>query len=87
MQERGSGVLSDFLVTAPQSESSNQIAECVIICDDIGNRARDLVCMQCMGNDILYAVLTLPRDKKLLEHQTLFQVFRRVWAHDYFLVS
>ena len=27
---------------APQAESSNQIAECVIICDDVGNLARDL---------------------------------------------
>ena len=35
VRERGSGVLSDFLVTAPRSESSNQIAERVIICDDI----------------------------------------------------
>ena len=26
---------STFLVTAPRSESSNQIAECVIICDNI----------------------------------------------------
>ena len=46
--EREGGVFSaTFLVTwggvAPCSESSNQIAEHVIICDDIGNPARDLV--------------------------------------------
>jgi len=45
MRERGSGVLSKFLVkwggVAPQAESSNQIAEHVIICDDV-NRAWDL---------------------------------------------
>ena len=39
VRERGSGVLSDFLVNwgevAPRSESSNQIAECVIIGDDV----------------------------------------------------
>ena len=30
------------LVPRPSPESSNQIAERVIICDDVGNRARDL---------------------------------------------
>ena len=28
--------------SSPRSESSNQIAERLIICDDVGNRARDL---------------------------------------------
>ena len=45
VQERGSGVLNDFSCqmgrVAPRSESSNQIAERVIIGDDVGNRARD----------------------------------------------
>ena len=39
VRERGSGVLNDFLVTAPRSESSNQIAE--------RHRAREPVCLQC----------------------------------------
>ena len=29
--------------SSPRSESSNQIAERLIICDEVGNRARDLV--------------------------------------------
>ena len=86
LRERVSGVLSDFLVTAPQSESSNQIAERVIICDDVSNRAQDLVCMQCMGNAIITFFMPFdpaPCDKKSRsEHQTLFPLFGRVWARD-----
>ena len=44
VRERGSGVLSDFLVkwggVAPRSESSNQIAERVIIGDDVQSSTR-----------------------------------------------
>ena len=43
VQERESGVLSDFSCQmgrdSSQSERSNQIAECVIICNDLDNRA------------------------------------------------
>ena len=46
VRERGSGVLSDFSCQmgrdSSQSERSNQIAECVIICNDLDNRAWDL---------------------------------------------
>ena len=86
--KRGSGVLSDFLVTASWSESLNQIAECVIICDDVGNQAQDLVCMQCTctGNPII-TLLTpfnpaLCDKKSRSEHQTLFPLFGRIWAWD-----
>ena len=49
MRERGSGVLRDF--SCHSSESLNQIAECVIICDDIAikHKIYSVVCMQCMG--------------------------------------
>ena len=44
VRERGSGVLSDFLAiwggVAPRSESSNQIAERVIIGDDVQSCTR-----------------------------------------------
>ena len=43
VRERGSGVLSDFSCQmgrgSSRSESSNQISECVIICNDVDNRA------------------------------------------------
>ena len=46
VRERGSGVLNDFSCQmgrgSSRSESLNQIAERVIIGDDVGNRAQDL---------------------------------------------
>ena len=78
--EREGGVFSaTFLVTwggvAPCSESSNQIAEHIIICEDAGNRAQDSVRMECMGNVMITFFMPFnpaPCDKKSRsEHQTL----------------
>ena len=72
-----------FLVTAAQSESSNQIAECVIICKDAGNQVRDSVCMQCMGDGIITS-LNPAHVISCSEHQTLFLLFRgAILAQDY----
>ena len=72
-----------FLVTAPRSESSNQIAECVIICKDAGNQVRDSVCMQCMGDGIITS-LNPAHVISCSEHQTLFLLFRgAILAQDY----
>ena len=60
MRERGSGVLSDFLVTAPQSESLNQIAERVIMCNDVGNPAHMHAAHGECNNYILYAIRSRP---------------------------
>ena len=83
VQERGSSVLS--VVTVPQPKGSNQIAEHVITCNNV--LARDLVCLQYMGNAIITFFMPfdpVPCDKKSRpEHQTLFLLFGdEVWARD-----
>ena len=47
---------------APRGESSNQIAERVIICDDIGNRARDLA-LQTEGKLLSQLIYVFGRSK------------------------
>ena len=58
-EKEGLEFWASFLVkwggVAPQSESSNQIAERVIICNDVGNRARDLA-LQTKGKLLLQLI-------------------------------
>ena len=65
-----------FLVTAPRSENSNQIAERIIICNDVGTRAQDLVCMQCMGNAIITFFMPPHVTRKVVQNTRPFLHFR-----------